>query len=625
MKGILHLPLLREVSCVLTGCVNFPAKQSLFPISFVWFAFRFGVSGILLFLLLFVAAPCPVSGSGQENTAIPGNRQEGAGNQANHADPDIRQVGTGPLTSIETRARAIVEIMTDSELAGQVLMMTWPGETPPGLMFDWIEKRGLGGVKVFGWNGKDVVALSRAIEKLQKSALAMNRAIPLLVATDQEGGTVRHIKDLSSRTAGAMSIGATNSAQDARKTGEFIGRELAALGVNMNFAPVVDLATRPDSHIIGPRAFSDDPGVVARLASSFAQGLSNAGVIPVIKHFPGHGDTVIDSHGKLPSISINRATMNRRELLPFAVLTREGIPAVMAGHLAFPEIDPSRLPASASRYFLVDVLRKELKFKGVTITDDLFMHGSGIGAKDPGKAAIRAIRSGIDILMLSSLLEWNSPIYESLVTESRTDPEFRSRLKEAATRILSLKYARLEGKREFPLVPDSLKVTGLVPAPGAAAFFRDQARRAATLVSGKNFPALTKSDKPLVISPFPEFSNLASLRFPGSRVVEFSYRPLDAPRAQDVQKILPFLEKGKAALVLVPNASGAALAKRAIDAGMKVRVIATDSPFWALPLSDSSTVVAVYGDFLPSLEAGLDVLTGSLVPSGHLPFVPKTK
>jgi beta-N-acetylhexosaminidase len=216
--------------------------------------------------------------------------------------------------------------MSDEEVLGQVLMMSYPGDEPNALLLDWVERRCLGGVKVFGWNAEDSTKVAEAVGRMQGRALGSRLGIPLLVATDQEGGWIRHVKGATTVTPGNMAIGASGRPYDAYRSALIIGRELAALGVNMNFAPSVDLATKPKSYIIGPRAFSDDPQAVAVLGSAFVKGLADAGVIATAKHFPGHGGTEADSHGVLPVIRIDERTLWERELLPFRLLAAEGVP-----------------------------------------------------------------------------------------------------------------------------------------------------------------------------------------------------------------------------------------------------------------------------------------------------------
>ena len=217
----------------------------------------------------------------------------------------------------EILADALVEKMSDEELYAQILMFGWAGAEPSRLLNSWVSERGLGSVKVFGWNTDNIRLVARSVKSLQQRALARRFKIPLFVATDQEGGWIRHVKGSTSVTPGNLAIGASGFPRDAYYSGLYINREIAALGINMNFAPTVDLYTDKRSTIIGTRSFGEDPRSAGILGAAFAQGSLDAGVIPTAKHFPGHGDTPNDSHGFLPRIQIDMETFENRELVPF--------------------------------------------------------------------------------------------------------------------------------------------------------------------------------------------------------------------------------------------------------------------------------------------------------------------
>ena len=201
-------------------------------------------------------------------------------------------------------AQAIVDRMTDTELLSQILMFGWSGAEPNNLLFQWVD-RGLGSVKVFGWNTDDINLVAKSVNRLQSRASKNRFNIPLYVATDQEGGWIRHVKGDTSITPGNMAIGAAGYPVDSWYSAYYICREIRALGINMNFAPTIDLFTDHDSTIIGTRSFGEDPDKSGILGAAFAAGSMAAGVIPTVKHFPGHGDTSLDSHGKLPVIDID--------------------------------------------------------------------------------------------------------------------------------------------------------------------------------------------------------------------------------------------------------------------------------------------------------------------------------
>jgi beta-N-acetylhexosaminidase len=532
------------------------------------------------------------------------------------------QVPKGPEADA-TLAAAIVARMSDEEAIGQILMMAYPGEGPGALALDWVGRRALGGVKIFGWNAEDSTKVARAVAAFQSSALGSRLGIPLLVATDQEGGWIRHIKGATTVTPGNMAIGASGRPFDAYRSANLIGRELSALGVNMDFAPSVDLATRPKSYIIGPRAFSDDPAAVATLASAFVRGLADAGIIATAKHFPGHGDTEDDSHGVLPVIRVDEGTLWERELLPYRVLSAEGIPAIMSGHLSFPLVTGDNAPASLSPYFMTGILRKRIGFKGLAVTDDLVMNGAGESAGSLSEACILAVEAGNDLHMISKLLEADDPAWNRLLEAYRGRPAFKARVREAATRVVATKLKYLRPRGKAALLPEIAGLSAKVPDPEAAAFFAAQAYRSVTVLRSGGIP-FASPGKPngrlLIAAPFKEFFDIALEAYPGAGSFHFSYVPEGAALPAELGGFERALAGVDAVLVCVANASGMDFAERAHAAGKRVAIVSAQSP---APLSRApwaEASVAVYSYSLESLRAGIAVLSGRALAQGRLPL-----
>jgi beta-N-acetylhexosaminidase len=191
-----------------------------------------------------------------------------------------------------------------------------------------------------------------------------------------------------------MALGADNLPYDAWMTGLLLGRELAAVGVNMNFAPTIDVFVDPKADVIGPRAFMADPQMTGIMGLSFARGHEETGVISTAKHFPGHGDTEQDSHGTLPRVTADLETLMARDLVPYRIMIAGGVPAIMAGHLAFPSITGNEIPATLSKALLTGLLRDKLGFEGVAITDDLFMRGARTDGAPLHEVCYRSLRAG---------------------------------------------------------------------------------------------------------------------------------------------------------------------------------------------------------------------------------------
>ena len=524
--------------------------------------------------------------------------------------------------------------MTDEEILSQVLMVGYAGISPPPSLVRWVEARGIGGVKIFGWNAEDTTALAAAIETIQKKALEGESSIPVLMATDQEGGWIRHVKGRTSESPGNMAIGATGSIRDAYLAGFHIGEELRVLGITMNFAPDIDMATNPESTIIGPRAFSDDPALVAKLGLAWARGSLAAGVIPTAKHYPGHGATPLDSHGSLPVIDIDKATFLRRELFPFESLVRGGVPAIMSGHLAFPSIAGDSTPASLSSTLIQGYLRDRLKFDGLVITDDLYMAGAR-GSNSILETCIDALMAGNDMILLSVAPDADGTLWKGLLARYRKDEAFRGRAKEAASRVMALKMLHLRPLGKEGLLPNPATVASRLPDPDAQAFFRDLARRSVSIVgNGAAIPFPSKAgtrlggdalagSRILLAGPFDSFLSIGRSKYPGASTFQFSYRPETSASEVELEAFRAVLTGRDAAIVCVANRAGLEFAIAAHDAGLDVAIISVLSPIHVRHSSWANAIVAVYHYAPECLEAGFDALLGKIHAGGRLPLSTK--
>ena len=393
---------------------------------------------------------------------------------------------------VEQLVTDLLNEMTPEQRVAQLLMVSWTTEAPTPEILRWIRERNLGGVKIFGWNGENLPVLATAIAEMQRESLNTPLSIPLFTATDQEGGWVRHIKDGTSITPGNMAIGATGLPYDALMSARYIGLELRALGINMNFAPTVDVYVNREAHVIGPRAFSADAYQTGLLGVAYFHGLKETGVMATAKHFPGHGNASGDSHGMLPVIEDDFQTVWERDLVPFRMLVREGIPAVLSGHLSFPEITGTSVPASISTYFKQEILRDRLGFRGIVITDDLYMGGAlEYGNRqgwDFAELVKRAIEVGNDQVMLSRTPAFNGTIWNRLMTAYETEPAFAARVDESVRRVLRLKLAYLRPESRVPLEPDPERIRTFMRSVPSREFFLDQAGRSITLVRDEGIP-----------------------------------------------------------------------------------------------------------------------------------------
>ena len=296
---------------------------------------------------------------------------------------------------------------------GQLLMLGCDGPQPSEELLHWIRHRDLGGFFVFGPNLGDRDQLTTFIADLQAAA----PRLPLFVAMDLEGGRVQlwrrpHWRNMpSARELGAR-LFASDDEAELVALGLEAGAELRALGVNVDFAPVLDVDTHPTNPIIGDRAYGRDASLTARAALALARGLHRAGVIATGKHFPGHGDTALDSHLALPEVDQPRERLERVELAPFRAAIDAGFDAMMTAHVRYPALDPDQ-PATVSKAICTDLLRGELGFEGVLFTDDMAMKGIRQG-EDLLGASIAAINAGCDMVLSAFEYADHGPLIDGL-------------------------------------------------------------------------------------------------------------------------------------------------------------------------------------------------------------------
>jgi len=513
----------------------------------------------------------------------------------------------------------MTEEMTDEQALAQTFMLGWVGAEPSPIIMEWVRQRNIGGVKIFGWNTGDTIRLARTVGELQRNSLETQFGIPLLVATDQEGGMVRHVRGATSQTPGNMAIGASGRPIDAFWSGYYIGRELALLGINMNFAPTVDLSTNPHSTIVATRAFGADPVHAAIMGSAFTRGHREWGVIATAKHFPGHGDTPLDSHGILPRITAPLEVLWERELIPYRMLIREGIPAIMSGHLAFPNTPGGETPASLSPWFLQDVLRDKLNFQGLIITDDLMMYGALEYTRSVPRAVKLALEAGNDIIMLSTTPHLNDAVWVYLITAMRNDPVFRERVRDACRRVLALKLEHLRGERKVPFIPDLERIEAELRLPEGDAFFLSLAARSVTTMNNGNVLPLSPDNAGRVLlvaaGHFPEFFNAGRRAFPGA--VSFNLgrgAPALAAYARNADTVI-FALSNMAGLRTLQEL------RRLVNLdGKNVIALSVLNPVLLNEVPWIDGAVLVYSYAPVSFVAGFSAILGRISGEGRLPF-----
>jgi beta-N-acetylhexosaminidase len=520
----------------------------------------------------------------------------------------------------EMLAEKIARQMSHDELAGQILMLGYSGTEPSPEIVEWVRRYGIGGIKIFGWNTVDLSRMGNTIATLQRYSLESRFSIPLLVATDQEGGWVRHVRGETSITPGNLALGASNVPFDAWQTGYHIGRELSLLGINMNFAPTVDVYTHPRADVIGPRAFSSDPVRTAQLAVAYYRGMQKAGVISTAKHFPGHGATSEDSHGTLPFIHADFDTVWNRELVPYRFLIREDIPAIMSGHIAYPTLTDSDEPASLSRTILTDILREQLGYKGMIITDDMQMSGARISSNIVA-SSLQALLAGNDMIMVSRDVATHHRIRNLILMTMKDSREVEEIARKAVERILYTKLRYLKGEDSVPLFPDPEEIRRGLPDPEGRKFFLSHAFRSVSFVRNSSFPVIPEeSGKVLLAGQLGLFFSVGRAYFPEADHFSFNYSPFSYSEPATIRNLVRQADRYDTIIFCLANPNSAEVLEALKESEADIYVLSVLTPVYLLEMPWVKNAVAVYGTGRDSIEAGFSALTGAFIPSGTVPI-----
>ncbi len=318
--------------------------------------------------------------------------------------------------------------------AGQLIIAGFDGHTLPADIRDALAEGRVGGTILFARNiksPKQVAALNSDIY-----AACGDHPLPF-ISVDQEGGRVQRIREPLTRFPAMFEVGAAADSDLSAALGEALGDELMALGFNLDFAPCIDIFTNSENKVIGDRAFGRGPGMVSRFAGAFSAGLTISGIIPCAKHFPGHGDTRLDSHFDLPVVEHDMKRLREIELRPFEAFIRTGVPMIMTAHLLVPAIDPDH-PVTLSEAGIAQLLRVEMGYGGVVITDDLEM--AAVAERYEIEELVeRSLRAGVDIQLICHTADKWQRAYEHLIKLGAADARDRERIRQAASRVAHLK------------------------------------------------------------------------------------------------------------------------------------------------------------------------------------------
>src|ERR1019366_9275047 len=515
------------------------------------------------------------------------------------------------------------EGMTLEEQIGQTLMVGFRGLTATPEVIDLIQKYHIGNIILFSRNVGEAAQMRALTHSLQQAAREAGHTHPLLIAIDQENGIVQRLGEAATLFPGNMALGAIGSEEIAFKVALAAGRELKDLGINMNLAPVVDVNNNAANPVIGVRSFGQDAYLVARLGSAMVQGYQDAGIIACLKHFPGHGDTSVDSHLALPAIPHTLERLNALELVPFKSGIEAGATSIMTAHVCFPALTPNAvLPATLSSALLQGLLREQLGFQGVIVSDCLEMRAI-LDIFGTEKAAVMTLQAGSDLVLVSHHYALQRGSFEAIKDAVQAGTLSPLVVKLAAERILALKVRYL-AENVAPAYIDS------------AAHVKLQERAyelSTTLVRNDDalLPLhLEAEDNIIIVSPprasismvedryYSDEMLLEIIQHYHSNVTLLAIAPED-----NYQEVLQETQASALFLVATVNAhldeKQADIVRFLVASGRRVIGIAVRNPYDLSVYPQLRTYLVTYEYTRPALLAAARVLFGERQALGHLP------
>ncbi len=502
------------------------------------------------------------------------------------------------------------------ECIGQVMCFGWSGtdpSTPNDHAVELVDEMRVGGVILLGRNAERPETTRTTLAELQRRS-----AIPLLVAVDQEGGRVNRFGPPLTAFPGNMALGACGGPGEgfAYQQARCQALELRDIGVNWNLAPVLDVNSNPLNPVIGVRSYGEDPAIVARLGTAAIRGFRDGGVLACAKHFPGHGNTAVDTHLGLPTVASSRLELEALELVPFRAAIAEGVPAIMTTHIVFSAIDPSR-PATLSRAVLTDLLREDLHYSGLVITDCLEMAAISDTIGTPA-GAVGAIAAGADMVLVSHTLDIQREVIRAMRNAVWSGVISEARLREAAGRVLSAK-SRLSAP-----VPDERSPSR---QSDHAALELEIARSSITLIRNAGGIPIARSRR-VAVTSFDDLADTVSARLNAAGVHARSFALKTEQSGSGWVETLSRLSGFDAVVVLTafgPESDGVARS-RATSVREVVRVlgdrvilVAARDPYDVSAIPEAGTAICTYGSRPCSIQALAEVLAGRWPAQGRLP------
>ncbi len=518
--------------------------------------------------------------------------------------------------------------LTLEQMIGQKLLWSFSGKAaPPPEILSALREGQIGGITLFrSLNVDDPAQVRQLTDRLQLAAREAGQP-SLLIAADQEGGQLIALGDQTTPFPGNLALGATRSMKLAERVGYAIGCELAALGVNVDYAPACDVNVNPQNPVIGTRSFGESPDSVARLAAALVKGLQAAGVAATAKHFPGHGDTASDSHYGTPVVQHSRERLHQVEFPPFVAAIEAGVKMILTAHVAVPSIDGQiDLPATLSARLVRGVLREELNFDGVVVTDAMDMRAITQGAGF-GIDAICAAAAGADLLLLTSAVD-QAATHANLLQAARRGLLPVADLNASAARIAALKRWLAAQP-----APPSLDIVGCAEHQALAAEVAEQSitlvRDDAHLLPIKLPPAAKIAvvmPRPIDLTPADTSSYVTPTLAQAARAFHANVNEFvvaQDPAEADIAAVRQAMSDYDLIIAGTLNAFNqsrqAELVRVLLKCGKPVIVAALRMPYDLQAFPDAPTYLCTYSILSPSMQALVKLLWGQVHSRGRLP------
>lgn len=504
--------------------------------------------------------------------------------------------------------------MTIREKLGQLMMFGFPGAQPGPEALRLIREYKAGNVVLFAHN-LETPAQMRELCKTLRGLIETETGQPPIISIDQEGGVVARLPEGAVSFPSAMAVAATGQPENARLAALYTGRELAALGVNCNLAPVLDVNTNPHNPVIGVRSYGCSPAQAAPFALAAIQGHLQAGVLPVAKHFPGHGDTAVDSHLGLPRVEKTLDQLLECELEPYRQAIRQGVPAIMAAHILFPALEPNGLPASMSPAILTGLLRGRLGFEGLVVSDCLEMGAIQDHYGTP-EGFVAGLRAGLDIGCVSHTPTLALRALELAEQAVQNGELPMARVDEAVRRVLACKKKFANATADWAEVgaPEHRAAAAAIMA---GAITRLDGKGALPPVDEKALFVGCPAYRATFASSAPDDGRTFAQTLAGRFGAGFLVTPVQ-PAEADIQRALYVTQPGQTVVVGTYNAhlnqGQLALVNELCAAGRQVVAVALRNPYDLPLMSKRAWKLAAY-EYTPlSFGAVEAVLRGASAP-----------